>query len=139
MNSTTLYQTPKNDDTHAIQGTTWSNARLWLALEGVAVFIAAVWGYHQLGGNGWVFMLLLFVPDVAMLGYVIDTRIGAWVYNLAHNYVVVMLLGALVLALTWHTGMLLACIWFAHIGMDRTIGYGLKYATDFKHTHLGRV
>jgi hypothetical protein len=32
-----------------------------------------------------------------------------------------------------------ALIWFAHIGMDRTVGYGLKYPTSFKDTHLQRV
>jgi hypothetical protein len=26
-----------------------------------------------------------------------------------------------------------------HIGMDRALGFGLKYETDFKDTHLGRV
>ena len=29
-----------------------------------------------------------------------------------------------------------ALAWFAHIGMDRLAGYGLKYPTDFKDTHL---
>ena len=32
-----------------------------------------------------------------------------------------------------------ALVWFAHIGMDRALGYGLKYDTDFKDTHLGRI
>jgi Domain of unknown function (DUF4260) len=35
--------------------------------------------------------------------------------------------------------MAVALIWFAHIGMDRTVGYGLKYPTSFKDTHLQRV
>lgn len=33
----------------------------------------------------------------------------------------------------------LCLIWLAHIGMDRMLGYGLKYPTDFKDTHLGRL
>jgi hypothetical protein len=32
-----------------------------------------------------------------------------------------------------------ALIWLAHIGMDRALGYGLKYPTTFKDTHLGHV
>jgi hypothetical protein len=28
-------------------------------------------------------------------------------------------------------------VWLAHIVMDRGLGYGLKYAENFKHTHLG--
>jgi hypothetical protein len=30
-------------------------------------------------------------------------------------------------------------IWLAHIGLDRLLGYGLKYATEFKDTHFSRV
>jgi hypothetical protein len=30
-------------------------------------------------------------------------------------------------------------IWTAHIGVDRAIGYGLKYRSGFKDTHLQRV
>ena len=33
----------------------------------------------------------------------------------------------------------LGLIWLAHIGMDRAIGYGLKYPTNHKDTHLQRV
>ena len=32
-----------------------------------------------------------------------------------------------------------ALIWLAHIGMDRLLGYGLKYPSAFKDTHLQRV
>jgi hypothetical protein len=32
-----------------------------------------------------------------------------------------------------------ALIWLAHIGADRLLGYGLKYPTTFKDTHLSRV
>ncbi|RKQ33951.1 DUF4260 family protein [Oceanobacillus halophilus] len=30
-------------------------------------------------------------------------------------------------------------IWTAHIGMDRMIGFGLKYPTAFKDTHIQRI
>ncbi|MDU3890869.1 MAG: DUF4260 family protein [Serratia liquefaciens] len=30
-----------------------------------------------------------------------------------------------------------ALIWGAHIGFDRALGYGLKYASGFADTHLG--
>ena len=32
-----------------------------------------------------------------------------------------------------------ALIWLAHTGADRLFGYGLKYPTAFKDTHLSRV
>jgi hypothetical protein len=34
---------------------------------------------------------------------------------------------------------LAAIILFAHISMDRALGYGLKYEDSFHHTHLGII
>jgi hypothetical protein len=32
-----------------------------------------------------------------------------------------------------------ALIWTAHIGVDRLLGFGLKYPTRFQDTHLQRI
>jgi hypothetical protein len=32
-----------------------------------------------------------------------------------------------------------AAVLLTHIGLDRTLGYGLKLPTDFRDTHLGRI
>jgi hypothetical protein len=74
-----------------------------------------------------------------MLGYVTNTRIGAVTYNLLHTYLGT---GLLLIAGVGADGSLtysIAFIWFAHIGLDRALGYGLKYADGFGHTHLGRI
>ena len=121
------------------QSPTMSLPGLLLRLEGLAVLIAAIASYSHLNGNGWLFALLLLAPDLSALGYLKDNRTGAMFYNVVHSYLLpgVMLVGAL--AANWETGVLLVIIWFAHIGMDRVFGYGLKYSTEFKDTHLGRV
>ena len=83
--------------------------------------------------------VLLFIPDVFMVGYAASSRAGAILYNLAHSYPAPAALGGL----AWVAGEPLwqgvALVWLAHIGMDRALGYGLKYETDFKDTHLGRI
>ena len=113
--------------------------RILLRLEGAAVLALVVAGYRASGGNWWLFALLLLAPDLAAIGYLAGNRVGAATYNLVHTYVLPLALlgyglrGASPLALS------LALIWLAHIGMDRAVGYGLKYATAFKDTHLGRV
>jgi hypothetical protein len=33
----------------------------------------------------------------------------------------------------------IALIWANHIGVDRLMGYGLKYSDGFGWTHLGRL
>ena len=74
-----------------------------------------------------------------MVGYLGGTRLGAITYNLAHSTP----LPAAVIALGWwqHEPLVLAfaLVWLAHIGMDRALGYGLKYNDHFQHTHLGRL
>ncbi len=110
-----------------------------LRIEGAAVLAAALAGYAHAGGSWLLLLVLFFAPDLAMLGYLAGPRIGSIAYDAVHTYALpVPLLAAGVLAgnaLLIH----LALIWLAHIGMDRLLGYGLKYATGFKDTHLQRV
>jgi hypothetical protein len=112
---------------------------LLLRAEGVAVFGAATVTYYLLGGPLWLFLLLALAPDVAMLGYLAGPRIGSSVYNAAHTYVAPLGLAGLSVWVGVQFGLLVALVWAAHIGVDRAVGYGLKYPTGFKDTHLGRV
>jgi hypothetical protein len=112
---------------------------LLLRLEGVAMFVGILALYSRISGDWLAFILLLLVPDLAMIGYKINLRTGAVIYNVAHFYALPLTLGLIALFGGWTTGVTLALIWMAHISMDRAVGYGLKYATMFKDTHLGRV
>lgn len=117
----------------------FSMPSLLLRLEGVAVLGMAIVLYAMGGFSWWHFGLLLLVPDISMLPYAIDKRWGAIAYNMAHTYSGPLLLKVAALTLGSDFALQLALIWFAHIGMDRVLGYGLKYVAGFKETHLGRV
>lgn len=94
--------------------------------------------YSQIGASWWLFAGLFLAPDIAMLGYLKNPKIGARCYNLAHNY----LAPAVLIAASWHRwelGFAIALIWAAHIGFDRMLGYGLKLESAFGHTHLNAV
>ena len=110
-----------------------------LRVEGLTVLLGAIALYANQGGSWLMFVLLLLVPDVSAVGYLANPRIGSYIYSIVHTYTLPALLMALALAGQWPLGVQLALIWFAHIGMDRTVGYGLKYATELKGTHLQRV
>jgi hypothetical protein len=115
------------------------NPKILLHLEGGAVLLAACAGYQHVHGNWLWFALLFLTPDLSMFGYLVDKKIGAMAYNAFHTYTVPIIL-LLVLGLSGQTSCIwLALIWAAHIGMDRMLGYGLKYETAFKDTHLNRV
>ena len=113
--------------------------RNWLRAEGLAVLLLSVFGYWHSGSNGWIFVLLLLTPDVSMLPYLLNPRLGAVSYNLAHNYVLPLSLILFFFALHRERAMPYLLIWTAHIGLDRTLGYGLKYPSGFKATHLGML
>ncbi|HSM15251.1 MAG TPA: DUF4260 domain-containing protein [Thermoanaerobaculia bacterium] len=113
--------------------------RFWLRAEGAAAFVAGAALYLQAGGEAWLLIPLLLVPDLGMLGYLGGARLGAITYNLVHNWVVgLTLLGGgawLGSDALWLAGAVL----IAHVGMDRAMGYGLKLATGFKRTHLQAI
>ena len=74
-----------------------------------------------------------------MLGYLANVRLGAAIYNLVHTDTWPLLLGAAAVFEHWNNALLFSLIWTAHIGLDRMLGYGLKYPTFFKDTHLQHV
>lgn len=120
------------------QTQTMSWIALLLRLEGLAVLIGAVAVYAAQYGDWLAFILLLFVPDLSMIGYMRGSSTGAALYNAAHTYLAPGMLAAIGLAAGAPLLLQIALIWVAHIGMDRALGYGLKYGA-FKDTHLQRV
>jgi len=96
--------------------------------------------FFQENNFSWVWFGILFLsPDLAMLGYLINTKVGALAYNIMHHKGL-----AIIICLTGiyfsspqiqFAGILL----FAHSSFDRMLGYGLKYSDNFKHTHLGMI
>lgn len=113
--------------------------RLLLRLEGLALFILGTGAYSQTGLSWWLYALLFFSPDLSFAGYMAGPRAGAAIYNAAYTILgPAILLGAgLMLNAPLFLGT--AAVWAAHIGFDRMLGYGLKYATAFSDTHLGRI
>jgi hypothetical protein len=113
--------------------------RILLHLEGAAILALSVFFYHRLHGSWLLFAILFLAPDLFMLGYLANARIGSAVYNFAHTYVTAGIL--LVIAYLAAKPQLfpIALIWSAHIGFDRLLGFGLKYPTHFKDTHLQHV
>ena len=113
--------------------------KLWLRLEGLVLLIATVILFSGQGQRWWLYPALLLVPDIFMLGYLANTKLGAFFYNLGHSYFA----PALMILLSWRAeskiALAIGIIWLGHIGWDRFFGYGLKYDSDFKHTHLGNL
>jgi hypothetical protein len=110
-----------------------------LHVEEAALLLLNLFAYHHLNASWLLFAILFLTPDLFMLGYLINPLIGAATYNLAHTLTL-----PFVLLLTgyiehWSLTTAIALIWTAHIAFDRLLGYGLKYPTFFKDTHLQHI
>jgi hypothetical protein len=113
--------------------------RLLLRLEGLGLALAAVYTYYRIGANWWLFACLILVPDISLIAYFGGTRFGAIAYNTFHVTLAPLVCGALGFLLPSFDLISVALIWAAHIGIDRALGFGLKYGAGFGFTHLGRI
>lgn len=110
-----------------------------LRLEGAAVFVAAIALYGHAGFSWLAFVILFLAPDLSMLAYLVGPRAGALAYNLVHTYALALPVALAGFAVGSPVASALALILIAHIGWDRMLGFGLKYASGFGDTHLGRI
>ena len=120
-------------------GAATGGLRTMLRLEGLTLFIGMTLLYAVWGGYWWVYAILFLVPDVSFAAYLAGPRIGAIIYNTAHSYMAPMTLMVTGFALEAPLVLSIAMIWLAHIGIDRALGYGMKYNAGFSFTHLGRI
>lgn len=110
-----------------------------LLLEELAMFLLAAAALYVFNAAWWIYLLLLVGPDVGMIGYVINERIGAITYNLFHHKGVAVLIFLAGVFIDSSVAMLAGTVLFGHSSMDRLFGYGMKYFTGFHHTHLGII
>jgi hypothetical protein len=130
------------------------NMKNLLRLEELAQFLFCLLALVMNDVRWWVYLLLILGPDIGMLGYLVNSRVGAATYNMLHHKGIGILLLVLsmpsmaeVLTL-WAKDMgalkatppcILGIIIFGHACLDRTFGYGLKFGDNFHHTHLGWI
>jgi len=110
-----------------------------LRVEGLVLLTVAATGYAQVSGDWKLFAILFLVPDLSFIAFLFGPRLGAIAYNAMHSTTGPLALGLASALLAQPLTLGVALIWLAHVGFDRALGYGLKYATSFNDTHLGRI
>ena len=110
-----------------------------LKLEELAKWIFAWLLTMYLGFKWWLFFAWLLAPDISMIGYLINTKIGAVLYNIGHHQAIAITVIVVGYASNNQNLIFAGLVLFGHSSMDRILGYGLKYSDDFKNTHLGRL
>jgi Domain of unknown function (DUF4260) len=123
-------------DFAADDGIVAGTPRRMLRLEGAAVAAGALIAYTTTNEAWWLIALTILLPDLSAIGFLAGSRVGTHLYNAAHTSSVPVIVVAI--GLWQHTPLAtaLALVWLAHIGIDRALGYGLKYPDNPQHTHL---
>lgn len=116
-----------------------SSVLLLLRLEGAAVAALTLLLYARTGASWWLFAALWLAPDLSLLGYLGRPCRAARIYNAFHTYFVPGVLAMSAFLLHANSLLPVALIWANHIGVDRLLGYGLKYSNGFGWTHLGLI
>jgi uncharacterized protein DUF4260 len=124
---------------HHLSSGVFTKPEILLRIEGASDLALSLIFFQAVHGSWLLFILLLLGPDLAMLGYLRGAQLGTVCYNLVHTLVGPFLI--VTYAYLTRSLWLLpyALIWIAHIGLDRMLGFGLKYPTRFGDTHLGRM
>jgi len=135
MERQAMSETTSTTETGAATG----SVRILLRLEGVVLFAGMTLLYGLWDGSWWVYAILFLAPDLSFAAYLAGPKAGAIVYNAAHSYLAPVALMTAGLAMASPLVLSIAMIWLAHIGIDRALGYGLKYQAGFAFTHLGRI
>ncbi|PNQ75123.1 DUF4260 domain-containing protein [Hanstruepera neustonica] len=110
-----------------------------LKLEEFAMFGLGILAFNQLHYPWWWFLVLLLTPDIGMLGYLINSKVGAFTYNLCHHKGLAIIIYIIGVAYNNDLIQLIGIMVFSHASLDRIFGYGLKYNSSFQNTHLGKV
>ncbi len=110
-----------------------------IKIEEAAQFAGTIVLFANLPFAWWLYPALLLLPDLSMVGYVINAKTGAFTYNLVHHKATAIVIGIAGLFLATDYLILAGLILFGHSSMDRMLGYGLKYNRGFTFTHLGEM
>lgn len=113
--------------------------KIVLKLEVAAMLVLSYLAFSYLNLPAWWFWVFLFAPDVSMLGYLINPKVGAVSYNMAHHKAIAIVILVIGFLLPSVNPQFVGIITFGHSSMDRVLGYGLKYPDSFQHTHLGFI
>ncbi|UUX33736.1 DUF4260 domain-containing protein [Fundicoccus culcitae] len=112
---------------------------LIIKLEFLSLLALTIFGYWYFNYAWWPFFVFLLLPDILMLGYMINPKVGSLVYNLGHTLSIPTLIFMIFILQGNRLMIQIALIWMAHICADRFLGFGLKYPSDFKDTTIQRL
>jgi len=109
-----------------------------VSLEYMAAAMVVATFYVVVAQFDWWWLIVLFlIVDISAIGYVVNDRVGALVYNIGHSMIGPAILAVVYIMSDSRVVLFITLLWLFHILADRAFGYGLKHVKGFHHTHLG--
>ena len=106
------------------------NMKTPIKLEELTLVLLSFYLFLALDYAWWWFPVLFFLPDISLLGYVINQKAGSVTYNFIHHKglaVILYLLGSF----AQHPGLQAAgLVLFGHSSFDRFLGFELQQTTS---------
>ena len=120
---------------------TMNNMKYLLKAEAIVPFLVSVVLINMLPLEfaWWAWILIFLAPDLSMVGYAINNKVGAVVYNVFHHQLVAVMVWLVGFYLEHPYVALAGLVLLGHSSLDRFMGYGLKLPQGFKFTHLGAM
>ena len=78
----------------------------------------------------------IFIITIAVY---VNRKTGSYVYNIGHTYITPIIIALLYLYIDERLLLQISLIWLAHISIDRTLGFGLKYSSDTDKTIIQKM
>ena len=112
-----------------------------IKLEELGLFVLSIFCLYKLNIDIalYLYPILFFSPDIGMIGYLVNTKIGAITYNFCHHKAIGFLVVIAGIATSENYIFFAGLMFLAHSSFDRVLGYGLKYPDNFKHTSIGEL
>ena len=113
--------------------------KIIIRFEELAMLLFSIFLFSRLQYAWWWYLVLILLPDISMIGYLLNNKIGAVCYNIVHHKGIALTIYVMGILMHIEWLQLAGIILFGHSSLDRMMGYGLKYFKGFNFTSLGVV
>jgi hypothetical protein len=100
--------------------------KMLLKLEEAGLVLLSFYLFLALDYAWWWFPLLFFLPDISLIGFVINKKAGALTYNVIHHKALSVALYLLGSVTQIHMMQLAGLVMLGHSSFDRALGFELQ-------------
>jgi len=106
------------------------------AMAALGIYFLSI---HNLHLSVWICLIIFFSPDISMLGYLVNAKVGAISYNIFHHKAIAIAAVGMGFFMKIEVLMVIGILLFAHSSFYGMMGYGLTFLSCFNDTYIGKL